>query len=163
MNTYKVYFGISVYVITGIALLISVAPFCYTFCYNTPDKHDLIITLPVAILIIGIFVATLLYAPKSYTITPEQIIINKVRGAITINKADVEAIEPLTNKDLKGCFRKFASGGLFGYIGKFNSYKLGDFYMYAGTFKAQKLLLIRLKNGKRYVISPARADLQSVR
>ena len=83
-----------------------------------------------------------------------------MRGAITINKADVEAIEPITDKDLRGCFRKFASGGLFGYIGKFNSPKLGDFYMYAGTFKAQRLLLIRLKNGKRYVISPKCSQIE---
>ncbi|MDR1346787.1 MAG: PH domain-containing protein [Bacteroidales bacterium] len=118
------------------------------------EKYGFIITLSAAIFTTGIFLVVLLYAPKYYTITSEQIIIGKVYGTIKINRADVEAVEPVTDKDLSSCIRKIASGGLFGYIGKFYSPKLGDFYMYAGTMKAPKLWSIKLKSGKRYVISP---------
>jgi hypothetical protein len=94
-----------------------------------------------------------LYAPKSYTVNSENIIIKKKYDRIIIPKNEVKQILYLTQTELAITHRKFASGGFFGYFGKFGTNKLGDVSIYAGSISSN-LVLIEKTNGTKYVITP---------
>ena len=75
-------------------------------------------------------------------------------SSIVLNRADITHVAQLTKEESRGSVRTFASGGLFGHFGKYRSPKLGNYYMYAGTIKTKDLLIIRMRDGRKYVISP---------
>ena len=101
-----------------------------------------------------ILVVSAAFAPRCYVVEQDKIIIKKVIGKITFYKDDIETITTIEPKVVKEMYRKFAVGGFFGFYGLFYSRALKNVYMYAGTMKASNLLLIKLKNDKKYVISP---------
>jgi len=150
MNIFKVNTDTTVYMISFIVVLILILPVIHAIFYkNSITYLSFIVFITTAIL-----VTTFFFAPKSYVITNNSIVIKKVLGSIEIDKADIIEVAPPASDDLKGSIRTFASGGFFGYFGKFRSPKLGKYNMYAGTMKTSNLLVIKLKNGNKYVISP---------
>jgi len=154
VNIFKVNVDITVYIISLVVVLLLILPIIDTIFYKNPiASNPLVVFIP-----IGVLVITLLFAPTSYVITKDQIFIKKVCGSIKLNKADIIDIAPPMSNDLKSSIRTFASGGLFGYFGKYKSPKLGNYNMYAGSMKANNLLVIRMRDGNKYVISPKRID-----
>lgn len=84
----------------------------------------LAITIPIIVLFI-----VFLFLPLKVSIKESQIILQQVKGELVIPIYDIVEIskyEPGENT-----IRKFASGGLFGYIGIFQNKTLGEFQMYA--------------------------------
>jgi len=152
MNIFKVNTDTTVYIISIIVVL-----FCLILPIVKINKPIISFSLIAYVLPIVLLVVTLLFVPTSYVLTKDQIVIKKVCGSIEINKVDIVDVS-LAGNELKGSVRTFASGGLFGYFGKYSSPKLGKYNMYAGTMKANNLLVIKLKNGKKYVISPKGID-----
>jgi len=153
MSIFKVNVDIAVYIISIIIVVLLVLPIGNTILNKIPITSHFIVFIPFCLLII-----TFLFVPISYKVTIDKIIINKVWGAIEINKADIIEVIPPASDDLKGNIRLFASGGLFGYFGRYKSQKLGQYSMYAGSIKVNNLLIIRMKDGTKYVISPKRKE-----
>jgi len=154
MNIFKINFDATVYIISIIVVLILILPIVHTISNKTPIfNHSFAVFIPFLLLVITFF-----FAPTSYEITKDKIVINKVCGSIKLNKTDIIDVAPPRSGDLKGSIRLFASGGLFGYFGKYKSPQLGKYNMYAGSMKSNNMLIIRMKGGKIYVISPKRKD-----
>ncbi|WP_430813769.1 PH domain-containing protein [Carboxylicivirga sp. RSCT41] len=98
-------------------------------------------------------IVTFFYSPTSYSVSPKSIAINKVIGIIKVQKNDIVSLKEINPQDLGSFTRKFASGGLFGYYGLFNSEKEGNIRVYCGTLDTN-LVLIKLKSGKKILVSP---------
>jgi SepF-like predicted cell division protein (DUF552 family) len=104
------------------------------------------------VVIVPLFIV-FLYAPKFYTIDDNNITIKKYYGHILIPKVEIEQTLFITPNELKITYRKFASGGFFGYYGLFATQKLGNIHTYAGNLSSN-LVLIQKNDGKKYLITP---------
>jgi hypothetical protein len=124
-------------------------PVMLTFIY-WGDSIWLTFTYVICIIPIAI---TYLYYPKRYLMDSDNLCVVRPIGKIRINRDDILLIEKLSPEDLKGIYRKAASGGLFGYIGLFNTGKHGDIHVYTGSLK-DHLVFVKLKSGKQYLFSP---------
>jgi hypothetical protein len=101
-------------------------------------------------------VVTSCYLPLKVSVNNESIYIDQIKGGITIHTKTITEIRRYTAEDSKSTIRTFASGGLFGYLGKFKNPQIGDFQMYATD--AENRILIRTGN-EIYVISCNNPDM----
>lgn len=155
MNFFKINIDSSVYVISIFVILLFLAIFGYLIYTKIPINNQIL----TFIILICPLIITIFFVPTSYLLTEDKIVINKVCGSIKIKKADIIDIDTPKGDELKGSIRVFASGGFLGYFGKYKSPKLGKYNMYAGSMKANNLLVIKTKDGKQYVISPKNKEV----
>lgn len=103
------------------------------------------------ILFIGLFLFFFLRTPLYTSITDDAITVKRVIGKKIIDKKEVIQITQLTKKEMAHSVRVFGNGGFFGYSGKFNSPKLGNYNIIATNLS--ELAKIELKNGEVWVIN----------
>jgi len=147
---FRILFDKSTYTLTCFCFIII---FCFPIFFLFA-LDDIELTLIYLAICCPILMTTTTFAPRYYVVEQNRIIIKKVIGKITLYKDDVETITTIESKAVKEMYRKFAVGGFFGFYGLFYSRALKNVNMYAGTMKASNLLVIKLKNAKKYVISP---------
>lgn len=97
------------------ATIISFVMMGFIFLFSLGQKTPL--TLNVVICLGPIFLAYL-FAPQSYSIVENKIIIHRLMGNLVIHKAEVLSIAVLENYN-EIDYRAMASGGLFGFFGVF--------------------------------------------
>ena len=100
--------------------------------------------------------AAYLIRPIRYTVGPSKIKIIRPVGEIELKKSEIHSIHVLNKKSLGLSARKFGVGGLFGYMGKFYTKPIGHYTAYVTD--RNNLVLIKLKSGKKYLISPENTD-----
>ena len=81
--------------------------------------------------------------------------ISRIIGDVSIPLSDIQEIERTNKNDTKDSIRTFASGGLWGYLGKFKSPNLGNYTMYVTN--ASQMITIRTKENV-YIISCNNSD-----
>jgi aminopeptidase-like protein len=106
-----------------------------------------------------------LYSPQKIRVTNSSIEIIRIIKPVEIPIGNIITAKKYTSFGKTKSKRVFASGGLFGYYGRFSNNELGDFEMYAT--KLDELVLITTET-KRYLISCESsekfiADVQSKR
>ncbi|QES87391.1 PH domain-containing protein [Rhizosphaericola mali] len=106
----------------------------------------------ISIFLISTYFYSFLSKPKNYELTKTDIIIRRFIFTKIIDREEVEKVELLDADRVKGIYRIFGNGGLWGYVGTFSSRRLGIFQAYMTGF--HNLILIQLKNDKKIVISP---------
>jgi hypothetical protein len=111
--------------------------------------------LPLAILLMIIYLICLLLKPLNYEITGNELIIRRLIKSVHIDRSDIESLELLDKSKLRGTVRTFGVGGLFGWYGKFANSQLGDMTWY--VTRRDKIVLINIKDGKKILISPDEA------
>ena len=79
--------------------------------------------LPLAILLLIIYLLCMLLKPLSYEISEDELVIHRLIKSVRINRSDIESLELKEKSDLKGTIRIFGVGGLFGWYGKFANRK----------------------------------------
>ena len=109
-----------------------------------------------AVVLIIIFGLTFLFKPQSYTMTAENILVNRLISKVKISKEDIHFAEKIDKEDIKWSFRTFGSGGFFGYFGKFTNRKIGAMIWYVS--RKDSLVLLKMKSGKKIVLSPDDRD-----
>jgi hypothetical protein len=112
--------------------------------------------LPLAIILMIIYLICLLLKPLSYEITEDKLIIRRLIKSVHMNRSDIESLELIDKAELSGTIRTFGVGGLFGWYGKFANSKLGDMTWY--ITRRDKPVLIIKKDGKKILISPNEAE-----
>lgn len=112
--------------------------------------------LPIAILLMIIYLICMLLKPLNYEIIEDNLIIRRLIKSVRINRSDIESLELIDKTSLAGTIRSFGVGGLFGWYGKFANSKLGDMTWY--VTRRDKLVLIIKKDGKKILISPDEAE-----
>lgn len=95
-------------------------------------------------------------APQRLEIGEKQLVILRRYKSLIIYADEVFSVEALPKNALRGAVRTCGVGGLFGYFGSYYKSNLGAFKLYATSF--DNLFLIRLKNGKKLVISCAEPE-----
>ena len=91
------------------------------------------------------------YSPKNYSITEENLIVNRLFSKKEIKLSSIQKIQELNNNELKWSIRTFGVGGLFGYFGKFWVSKLGSMTWYAT--KRNNAVLIETGT-KKIIVTP---------
>lgn len=106
-------------------------------------------TLLTIALTVGVVAAGLYYCPVSVSVNPRELMIHRLlSGDKTFPLADIVEVD--TCYPSAGGIRLCGSGGFFGYWGYFNDIMIGTYLGYYGS--RSECILIRLKNGKQYVL-----------
>ncbi len=114
---------------------------------STTIFHYLGILLPILILVPSYFLST-----KSYILDGNELTIVRRLGTKKIRLNDIVEIRNLDESDIKRAKRLLASGGLFGYFGKFHVKSVGNVNFYA-TQRRNGILIIA-EDGRHIVITP---------
>jgi len=105
-------------------------------------------------LVWGPLVITWLFAPRSYLVSREGIVIRRAVGSFTIPAAEVEAVEFAGR--VKPGIRLAASGGLFGWFGLFTLKDGGTAKVYATRWDR----MVRVKASREiHILSPAEPEV----
>jgi hypothetical protein len=92
-----------------------------------------------------------LYSPQSYQISDHCILIKRLIGNVRVSLNSVREIRTGTPEDFRKCIRLWASGGLFGYYGLFNTAKLGKCSWYM-TNRSHSVIVVT--DATTIVLSP---------
>ena len=84
--------------------------------------------------------------PSDYEVSEDKITIRRLFKNVVMERSHIEKIEHIPEVDLKGVWRMMGIGGLFGYMGKFGSSRLGRMTWYATDL--QNAVLITTNKGK---------------
>lgn len=130
-------------VITIVILLLFVFFPVSTFFFEPPR-----IGVSIAVIVLMLLMAFISFGmiPKRIAVSHAQILIKNLFGAILINMNQIESVTEQSKSGLN--HRTFGVGGLFGYFGYFNG---GQIWYVTNR---NKKVIIKLKSGKTYVISP---------
>jgi len=101
---------------------------------------------------IAIILGCYLFAPQSYIMDNSDLIIVRPIKNKKIKLAEIAEIRAVADGDMIGAIRTFGVGGLFGYFGKFYSFKIGSMMFYA-TRRNNKILIITNQDQK-IIITP---------
>ncbi|MCE5311503.1 MAG: PH domain-containing protein [Acidobacteriales bacterium] len=135
------------------------------------DRTTKIISTMVCVLILGIAIisrnavvgavglATILVSyglsPRGYAIANRTITVKRLLKDIEISLEGAREIRAAGRDDLKGCFRLWGSGGLFGYYGLFRTSRLGNCTWYV-TARHRPVILVT--ETKTILLSPDDVD-----
>jgi membrane protein YdbS with pleckstrin-like domain len=103
-------------------------------------------------LLVGLVLFVFLFSIKNYTIENNSLHINRWLNKVKIPFAEIKTVKVVSDTDMGLVFRTFGVGGLFGYLGKFSSSKLGSLTYYATQNKNR--VFIELHDGKKLLITP---------
>ena len=118
----------------------------YIGCIATVhDKTKFFILLAVFVVLIfcGLF-----YGAAYIKVTPENVIMGSVLRSRKLRMRDIETVELF--QPTMGATRILGSGGFLGYWGIFREGDIGQYYAFYG--KSSDCMLIRMKNGNKYVL-----------
>lgn len=101
-------------------------------------------------------VGSFLLRPCAYRVDRGELLVERLIHPVRIGLDQIASAESISPQELRGAIRLLGSGGAFGYYGHFWNRSLGRFRLYAGN--RRELVLLRLKDGRRFVLSPARAE-----
>lgn len=134
-------------VITVIVLI----AFIIGIILSREEEEDFIILLVVLTIIIGV---SLFYYPKSIEVNDTYMIIHRQLKDKTFSLQDLSYVDRCYPSP--GGLRLCGSGGFFGYWGYFTDIIIGNYFGYYGD--RSQSILIKLKDGKNYVVSCERPD-----
>jgi len=137
--------------ITLAVVIIELAVIIMLFLQNSNAALNMTRT-GVIIFIIPLIFFCYIYAPQSYSLYKDELIINRPVKNKTIKIADITETRLVAPSDFLGTIRTFGVGGLFGYYGKYYNSKLGSMTWYVTQRKNR--ILIATADGKKIVLSP---------
>jgi len=133
---------------TGIILTLIIPNTWITYLAIESNIFSIIIFLN--ILIVSILTIPYLFSPLEYIITTKGILIKRVLKSFLIPYENIEKMYNVSWTWKR--IRLFGSGGIYGFYGLFKIHNLGNVWMYVTDRK--KTILIKLKDGNKYMISP---------
>jgi hypothetical protein len=101
-------------------------------------------------------VFTFLYMPVKIKLDNERIFVDQIKSGFFIPYNEIIEIRNYSKHDSQNTIRLFGSGGLFGYVGKFENPQIGNIQMYVTNSSNRILIRTKIDN---YVISCENPDL----
>jgi Bacterial PH domain len=144
----------SIFVFVGIALIIAILLFI-------SRKSEENISILVALGLFALYFAALAYGilntPYSYQLSKELLVINRRRSPLKIPLDDIQKARVFSNDDRKGLVKTFGAEGVIGNLGRFST----DMHekLHVHTSRDTNWTLVRMKTGKKYIISPDDLEL----
>lgn len=152
--------GRSTWAITviGVAVALAVAGYMLVLGASQLGQSGTLGTILVAVGIADLLsvVTIALLAPGQYAVKASAVVIRRLGPNIRIPLDDITEVGVADKGTFRGAIRMMASGGLFGYFGKFRSPELGKFDAYVTRWEG--LVLIRRKSANPVVLSPDEPD-----
>jgi hypothetical protein len=105
---------------------------------------------------LAVFGVLILFAPLRFEVTPEAVVVKRLRRDVVIPRGEIREIRRLEAGRTGFTWRLCGSGGFFGWFGLFYNRGLGDFWAYAGN--QDDLVVLTLADGTRIVMSPSPPD-----
>ena len=133
----------------GVILLFVVL---FIISYPFSGKENITTSLLIGLLFLVITIVTYAFSTKSIELNQNDLYIKRPFDKVVLLRSDIIKIEKIDYKDLSLAMRKFGSGGVFGYIGKFWNKQQGNMTWYATDMKNP--VMIETKNGKKIVLTP---------
>ena len=96
------------------------------------------------------------FSPKSYIINENSVVINRLFKNVIVNRSQIKNVLKLENGKLSWSIRIFASGGFFGYFGRFWNKEFGNMTWYA-TRRDHAIMLIT-KSNQKIILTPDETD-----
>ncbi len=125
-----------------------------------PNNLNLWLTMVATILFfIAIALGCYLYAPQSYEVTVDALIIRRKIKDVVVPMTDIKEVRGIAEGEMKGLIRTFGVGGFFGYFGRFYAMGYGTMTFYATQSKNRVLIILR--DEKKIVITPDDVSLQT--
>ena len=124
------------------------------------DLTTVVINCSVLLFLIAIIFVCYILSPRYYQLDETTLTINKAIKSRKLLLREISDVKLITKEDLKGTYRTFGVGGLFGYYGKFRNQHLGAMTWYATQNK--NYLLLVLKSGDKIVLTPDDIQLVNV-
>ena len=124
----------------------------FIISYPFSGKENVTTSLFSGLLFMVITIVAYAFSTKSIEVDTSNLSINRPFDKVVILLSDIIKIEKIDYKDLSFAMRKFGSGGLFGYFGKFWNKQQGSMTWYVTDMKNP--VMIETKNGKKIVLTP---------
>jgi hypothetical protein len=121
------------------------------------DTTTILIHSGILLLFVAILLGSWLFAPQSYLVTGTELIINRRIGKVKFALTDLKEVRLLSPDEMKGTFRTFGTGGLFGYFGKFYIPGIGHSTFY--TTQRKNKILIETSDSRKIIITPDDAGM----
>lgn len=138
-----------------VLIILSFVLVCYFSFRAFTLSHNNLNTILFPSILLLIFMVTAvtcyLFAPKSYKLDNEKLIIVRRTGDKEIRLDDIVEIRNV-DYEMKRAIRLIGLGGLFGYFGKHYALKIGVVTVYASQRKNR--LLIQTLQGQKIIITP---------
>ena len=135
---------------TLLTAIISVALF--VGCIATVSDEPSFFTLLVVYLVL--FITALFFGPLYIKADSSHIVLGSIVRRKKIAMRDVESVERF--QPIMGAVRILGSGGFMGYWGLFSEGDIGRYYAFYG--KSSDCILVRMKNGDKYVLGCNQPD-----
>ncbi|MGY3054094.1 hypothetical protein ACVWYG_002297 [Pedobacter sp. UYEF25] len=147
-TSYKASLGIGARIITiAITLLFSFIIGSQFIWFEA--ANSVFFVLP---LVFGIYIICLLLMPLRYTITDNEILVERIFSKVHIKKENIKSLQQIGISSIAGTIRTFGNGGLFCFTGHFVNASIGKMTWF--VTRKDTLILLYLNDGKRIVISP---------
>ncbi len=114
------------------------------------DGGTMITKLILPLLFLLVIVFSLYWAPRSLSIDQEKLTCHTLGSRIEIPLSSILFVSQIEPKDIRTSMRLFGSGGMFGYMGRFRTRKLGNYTMY--ITERRNLILVTTQT-KKYVFN----------
>lgn len=148
LDTFSIVLTVALFIIFGFLGYTSIR----VLMSSQDEIETILYHLSILLLFIAILLGSFLFAPQSYSLSNNEIIINRPIKNRKINIYDIEEVRIIPDTEIKGLIRTFGVGGVFGYFGKHYNSKLGNITLYATQRK--NYILIQMKQGKKIIITP---------
>lgn len=145
--------------LTGIILVIFLSVFFLTYMNGSHGHLNGILILIWAFLLC-LPILCYIFSPKSYKTDSEGVYIQRSVRTIFIPFSNIASVDLLPSNILSGSLRIGGIYGFFGYFGRYQITDLGRIYLAATQLR--NFLLIRLRDGNQFVLSPDDLSLRDV-
>lgn len=105
-----------------------------------------------AVALLLIYFSAFAFKPINYNLTNDELIIHRLFIDVKIDRTHIKSVELIDKEIIRWSFRTFASGGLFGYFGKFVNSKLGKMTWYAT--RKDRIVLVQTINDRKIILTP---------
>jgi hypothetical protein len=109
----------------------------------------------VATLAVVVLAVSYAYSPRGYRVAGNSVAVRRLAGTARVELNGVREARRATPDDVRGSFRLWGSGGLFGYFGLFTTAKLGRCTWYV-TDRSKSVVVITA--AKTVLFSPDDPD-----
>lgn len=121
--------------------------------------NDLLIRLNLGLIALYLSILSygILNTPYSYRLSDKFLIINRRRSPLRIPLSDIQKVRVFTEDDRKGLVKVFAAEGVIGNFGRYSTKMHKKLHVL--TSRDSNWTLLRMKTGKKYIISPDNLEL----
>lgn len=139
----------SIFVLVAFAVIITIT---LLISSKSKDKISIFIALGLLALYLAALVYGILNTPYSYQLSNELLVINRRRTPLKIPLNEIQVVRDFNKDDRKGLVKTFGAEGIIGNIGRFTT----DMHkkLHVLTSRDSNWTLVRMKSGKKYIISP---------